>query len=201
MNRYRLERVVVAQGGVTVWEATDLRDGRRVRLGMFAGGSAVLDHGGMDGGMFVVVDASPRAPARLELVEISDEDAFFEEPPADELFEPAAAPRRTRAKLWAAGLVAAIAFGVLGLYVAMRPAAASEATITAAPIDVATNAPTQVAPAAPPAPPTAVQPVVAPVQSVAAPAPTHPPKAHRVPRRAPRHHASPPPPQSDPLTL
>ena len=198
MNRYRLERVVVAQGGVTVWEATDLRDGRRVRLGMFAGGSAVLDHGGMDGGMFVVVDASPRAAARLELVEISDEDAFFEEPPADELFEPAASRGRTRGKIWAAGLVAAIAFGVLGLYVALRPAAVSEATITAAPVEVATNAPTQVAP---PTPPTPVQPVVAPVQSVAAPAPTHPPKAHRAPRRAPRHHASPPPLQSDPLTL
>jgi len=199
MNRYRLERVVVAQGGVTVWEATDSRDGRRVQIAIFAGGSAVLDHGAMEGGMFVVVDRSPRSAAHLELIEISDEEAFFEEPPRDELFEPLPAARSRRGKIWAAGVVASIAFAVFGLYVALRPAAVSEATITAAPIEVATNAPTEVAPPAPPPP---VQSVAAPVQPVAQPAETHAPKAHHAPRRAPRRHAPPPPPpQSDPLTL
>ena len=200
MNRYRLERAVVAQGGVTVWEATDLRDGRRVQLCIFAGGSAVLDHGAMDGGMFVVVDRSPRPAPRLELVEMSDEEAFFEEPPPDELFESPAAPRSRRGKIWAAAVVASIAFAVSGLYVALRPAAVSEATITSAPIDVATNAPTQVAPPEPPPP---VQSVAPPVQPVVQPAPTHAPKPHHAPRRAPRRHAPPPPPppQSDPLTL
>ncbi len=55
-GKYRLERIVVAQGGVTIWDATDLHCGRRVQLSIFANASTMLDHGRIENGTFVVVD-------------------------------------------------------------------------------------------------------------------------------------------------
>lgn len=70
---------------MTIWEAADLHRGRSVRLSVFERGSTLVDYGELGGASFVVVDAPPRP--RLELVEISEEDAFFDEPPPPELFD------------------------------------------------------------------------------------------------------------------
>lgn len=197
-GKYRLERIVVAQNGVTVWDATDLHSGRRVQLSIFAHASSMLDHGRIEGGTFVVVDAPLDAP-KLELVEISDEDAFFDEPPSPDLFDDAPAPppppRAGRGWLLATALLMGTLVGLGGLYVARtRRAPVSEVTITAAPIPVPKIEATL--PTPPPPQPSAT---VAPAARSAPPT-TPAPKKHATVRPAPRptpQHVT----KSDPLTL
>ncbi len=205
-GKYRLERLVLANGGVMVWEALDLHSGREVQLSVFAHGSTMLDHGRIDSGTFVVFDVPPRAAPRLELVEVSDEDAFFDEPPAPELFD---VPAATRRRPWLLGVVAVVAgalFAVGALYVSRaRTVATSEATITAAPIPV----PKIETPQAPPPPPPAVPSAVPERHETPAPhvspAPKPLPKRWHPTRPAARPSPPPPPPlpakPSEPLTL
>ena len=195
-GKYRLDRLVADQDGVTIWEATDVERGLPVRLSVFRRSSTVVNHGRVDGGMFVVVDAPPRRAPRLELVQVSAEDAFFDEPPPAELFDaPVAHPPR-RAGRWVAGaaLCALVAAG--GAYAARaRPAPTGVTTITAARI---------AAPVVAPPEPTAAPPEIPIVEhvlpEVAAPraaprAPKRPTRTAPPPRRKPHVTAN------DPLTL
>ncbi len=155
-----------------------------------------MDHGRVDGGMFVVVDAPPRRAGRLELVEVSDEEAFFEEPPPAELFDaPEARPPR-RGWRWAAGAALCATIGLGGWYFARpRPAPTSMTTITEA----------QIPPPAMATPePTATAPAMAVVEHEP-PEVTAPRAAPRAPtRRAPKWtapHRKPRVTRNDPLTL
>jgi hypothetical protein len=191
MDKYRIERLVAGNDGVTLFEATELSNGRVVQLSVYRSGSTMLDIAQIDSGMLVVVDArSKAAPPRLELVDVtSDEDAFFDEPPAPELFDdvPLAGPRRLWP--WVLAAIASLGIGAGAWYVArVRPVATGEATITEAVIPARTIEATAPAPPTP----TAVQPRV--TEQRPAPAPKRP----QPPRRAP--HVTPKPP-SDPLTL
>ncbi len=212
MGKYRIERFVAGNDGVTLWEATELSNGRVVQLSVYANGSTMLDIAQIDSGLLVVVDARSNAvPPRLELVDVtSDEDAFFDEPPPPELFDdvdvPMAGPKRLWP--WALAAVASFAIGAGAWYVARARAVAvpsGEATITEAVIPASTI---EAKPATLPTPtqtptPSRVEPRV--TEQKPAPSPLPPAAKRPLPpaRRALPHvtrHAAPQAP-SDPLTL
>src|SRR5207248_9681944 len=126
---------------------------RSVQLGLFARGSTMIDHGRLDGGLFVVID-----PPR-----VADEDAFFDE------------PRRSRAWLLGAAIAVCALVGLGGFWIThthARTVATSEVTLTEAPIP----APTTTIPP----PPTVNVPVVAePEHHAAPPPPVSPPAPKR----------------------
>ncbi len=202
-GKYRLEKLLVAHGGVAVWDAVDLHSGRSVWLSVFEQSSTMLDHGRLDRGVFAVFDVPPRSARRLELVDLSEEDAFFNEPPPPELFV-VPTSRSARVWLWAAPALFACALaGLAALYVTrVRTADTSEVTITEATIPAPTiSAPTISIP--PPPPPEASSMGVAhrppPRASPVRPAPrrvTPAPVVKRTPHRRPPITTT-----SDPLTL
>ncbi len=208
-GKYRLEKLLVAHGGVAVWDAVDLHSGRSVQLSVFEQSSAMLDHGRLDRGVFAVFDVPPRSPARLELALVSEEDAFFNEPPPPELFV-VPTSRSARVWLWAAPALFACALaGLAALYVTRvrTPDNTSEVTITEATIPAPTvSTPTISIP--PPPPPEVPSVEVAhrapPRASPVRPAPRRVTPAPVV-KRAPHPQAPPHPPPiataSDPLTL
>ena len=201
-GRYRLERPLLAHDDVTIWEATDVHAGRSVRLSVFEHGSTVLGCGGIEDGAFAVVDAPARP--RLELVAVSEEDAFFDEPPAPELFDDVATTRRARARGVVGALVACALLGLGGVYFLgpARPIPARAVTLTEARMPAPAIA----------APPTTTAPIARLPTPTAAPsaAPRRAPRHHALPRHAPHRLPTPPPPPapeptstatSDPLTL
>ena len=128
-GRYRLDRLVVDDDAVTVWQATDVARGCRVQLSVFARGSTVLSHGRAGDGMFVAIDAD-------------DEQAQPEPEP-----EPEWAPPH-RAWPWAAAALACTLLAFAGWYAASaRSHPTGATTITAAQIP----APTISVPPPPPA--------------------------------------------------
>jgi hypothetical protein len=179
-----MERLIATNGGATVWEATDLIHGCRVEL--------VLTHA-------TQAQSSPTPPPtkpRLELVEISDEDAFFDEPPAPELFEvPIVRPR----PWWLLGAIAGIAVvAAIAGFQAMHPRHAAEATLTRVTEPVATATATMIPPPPPPV-------VIERSTSAAAASPAEQPRPATKPRPkwTPPQRKTPPPPArtSDPITL
>ena len=170
-GKYRLERRVVAQDGVTIWDATDVHDGRSVRLSMCDHGSSVIDHGTVGDGVFIVTAAPPRFPARhLELVEISDEDAFFEElppPPLEPIYVDE--PKRSRAWMVAGALAVCAAIGAGAFHFARARAQTTTATNDAVTLTEA--------------------PLVAPTTNVPPAVPVE-----ELPLAEPEHHDAPPPP-------
>jgi hypothetical protein len=159
LGRYRLDRLVVAHDDVTIWEATDAARGISVQLSIFERGGTVLDHGKIEGSMFVAVGSSPRS-ARLELVVDREDAPVFPE------------PTKRRAWPWAAAGLACALVAFAGWYVVngrARPVA-SETTITSVELPaIAETTTLSIAPAPVASPPqTAVvaKPVVAPERHV-----------------------------------
>jgi hypothetical protein len=187
IGKYRLVRVVIGHRDVTVWDALDMESGKSVQVSVFERGSSMLDHGTIDTGTFVVTSAPHPAP-RLELVEISEEDAFFDEPPQPDYANVYDAPK-SRAWLWAMPAVACVVAVGLYFFVARthtQPVATSEVRITEARI----SPPEIVAP-----------PVVAPTP-IATTQPRDVSPAKATPHRAPPPPLPPPTmPDPDPLTL
>lgn len=179
LGKYRLDRLVVADDDVTLWEATDVARGRSVRLSVFERGGAVVQQGEVEGSTFVVVGAAP-STARLELALATDEDDEDAEPPS---------PRR--AWPWAAAALTCALVGFSGWYVAhARSQPTSETTITAAqiPAPLMTTTTTSEPPPKPPETPI--------VQSRHREAPAAPPAHKQVKPRQ-----KPPAKSYDPLTI
>ncbi len=188
LGRYRLDRLVVAHDDVTIWEATDAARGISVQLSIFERGGTVLDHGKIDGTMFVAVGSSPRS-ARLELLVDREDAPVFPE------------PTKRRAWPWAAAGLACALVASAGWYVVNGRShpVASETTITSVQLPaIAETTTLSIAPAPVASPPETVvaKPVVAP-EHHAKPA---------VPPRLPAPKPVRPRPQSpatsfDPLTI
>jgi hypothetical protein len=105
MGRYRLRTLLVEHDVVSLWEALDLHYDEIVRLTSFEHSPAVLDHGRMDDGVFVVVGAPTEPAPRLELVDVSGEGASYESLLDSEPVEiPMSSPRR----LWVWAAVALV---------------------------------------------------------------------------------------------